>query len=200
MCGRFNLNGSAKEVLSILEELSHEPGADAVKTGEIFPTDIVPVLTQTEGAVRPEAMVWGFPRWDNKGVIFNARAETALSKPLFRNALLHYPAVVPTTGFYEWKTTLGQRKKIKYLFSDPQAEVLYLAGFFNFFNEKYGPVPRRFTILTTDANASMAAYHNRMPVLIRHSEREAWLSGCRLESFLNRTPFAVTAEPAASPQ
>lgn len=196
MCGRFSLKDNIQEVQDILEELSRDPDAPPVKTGEIFPTDIVPVLEQGREKPRAAAMAWGFPRWDGKGVIFNARAETALHKPLFRTALLRHPVAVPTTGFYEWKTVPGQRKKQKYIFCDPEAEVLYLAGFYDFFKEKSGPERRCFTILTTDANTSMAAYHNRMPLLLRHSEREAWLSGRALETFLGRTPFAVAAAPA----
>lgn len=192
MCGRFNLDGRVKEIRELLKAV--EPENVAVKTGEIFPTDIVPVLKHTDGGPQAAAMAWGFPRWDNKGVIFNARSETALAKRMFRKALLQHPALVPTTGFYEWKAEPGQRRKKKFLFIDPHADVLWLAGFFNIFAEKDGPVREHFTILTTEANASMAPYHNRMPVLIRGSEREAWLSGDALETFLNRQPFAVKAE------
>lgn len=194
MCGRFNLNGRVKEIRQLLEAL--EPDGIALKTGEIFPTNVAPVLEEAEGKMQPAAMVWGFPRWDGKGVIFNARSETALAKPMFRKALLHHPALVPTTGFYEWKAEPGRRRKKKFLFTDPDAEVLWLAGFFNRFAEKDGPIRQRFTILTTEANPSMAPYHNRMPVLIRSAEREAWLSGGALETFLQREPFALQAEPA----
>lgn len=194
MCGRFNLDGRVKEIHALLEAL--EPDDIALKTGEIFPTNVVPVLEEAEGEMRPAAMVWGFPRWDGKGVIFNARSETALAKAMFRKALLHHPALVPTTGFYEWKAEPGQRRKKKFLFTDPDAEILWLAGFFNLFAEKHGPIRQRFTILTTEANPSMAPYHNRMPVLIRSGEREAWLSGDALESFLHREPFPLKAEPA----
>lgn len=194
MCGRFSLDGRVKEIHKLLDAL--EPEGTDLKTGEIFPTNVVPVLEEAEGKMRPAAMAWGFPRWDGKGVIFNARSETALAKPMFRKALLRHPALVPTTGFYEWKAEPGQRRKKKFLFTDPDAEVLWLAVFFNLFAEKYGPIRQRFTILTTEANPSMMPYHNRMPVLIRNGERESWLSGGRLEAFLHREPFALKAEPA----
>lgn len=196
MCGRFNLDGRVKKIHNLLQAVEPE-GAD-LKTGEIFPTNVVPVLEEDQGKMRPAAMVWGFPRWDGKGVIFNARSETALAKRMFRKALLHHPALVPTTGFYEWKAEPGRRRKKKFLFTDPDAEVLWLAGFFNLFAEKYGPIRQRFTILTTEANPSMSPYHNRMPVLIRDDEREAWLSGEELETFLHREPFALQAHAATT--
>ncbi|HCM13967.1 MAG TPA: SOS response-associated peptidase, partial [Lachnospiraceae bacterium] len=46
-----------------------------VKTGEIFPTDKAPVLIRRQNDIHPEAVKWGFPRFRNKGVIINARAE-----------------------------------------------------------------------------------------------------------------------------
>ena len=196
MCGRFSLNAQLKEVRSILEEVAWDSEPVPVKTGEIYPSDVVPVFERTRGWVRTKAMTWGFPRWDGKGVVFNARAETALEKPIFRKALLHRPAVVPTTGFYEWKAVPGQRKKEKYLFREQGAELLYLAGFYNLFDGPPGSLRERFVILTTAANASMTPFHDRMPILLRGEERESWLGGRALEAFLTREPFALRAEAA----
>ncbi len=53
-----------------------------------------------------------------------------------------------------------------------------------------------FTILTTDANESMAPYHDRMPLLLAAEECDAWLSGQGREKFLGRIPFAVQAKAA----
>lgn len=193
MCGRYQLNVMDPEVSAILEEIQREQGGLPIKTGEIFPTDRAPVWHMAHSAVVPRAMVWGFPRWDGKGVVFNARTETALSKAMFRKALLEHPVVVPTTGFYEWKAEPGHRKKDKYLFREADTGILFLAGFSNSFRDKDGMPVECFTILTTEANPSMAAYHDRMPLLLRTAERDAWLHGEDRDYFLRRQPFALEA-------
>lgn len=194
MCGRFQLDSDMEPVRSLIETLEQKQEGVQVKHGDIYPTDIAPVLiSEDKSQICLKAMIWGFPRWDNKGVIFNARAETALEKSIFREPLLRHPALVPTTGFYEWHVEEGSKKKTKYLFREPGKTLLYLAGFFKSFPVDRQDIAERFTILTTEANARMTAYHNRMPLLIHHEEAAAWLSGETLEHFLYRIPFDLEA-------
>lgn len=192
MCGRFEQSPDARKIQNLAGAVPQEQGC-LLCSGEIRPTNVVPVLVYERGAVVPRSMAWGFPKWDGHGVVFNARAETALEKRMFRQALLENPVIVPTTGYYEWRLHPGSKKKEKFLFSDGGQELLFLAGFYNVFQEKGGPVPEHFTILTTEANRSMAEYHNRMPILVRQEELEAWLDGSARKRFLGRVPFAVYA-------
>lgn len=196
MCGRFTIDPAAKEMRAILAALG--PQAPLVKTGDVYPGDAAPVLVAATEGMAVRAMSWGFPRWDKRGVVFNARAETALVKPMFRTALRNHPVVIPTTGFYEWKAIPGSRKKEKYRFRRNGEEVLYLAGFAEALEVPREGVSHCFTILTTEANASMAPYHDRMPVLLAREERKAWLTGQEREAFLQRVPFALEAEKSAS--
>lgn len=83
MCGRYYIaeEDSAAELQEILEQLNRR-GA-AVKTGEIYPTDTVPVLANNKSLViTPFAMKWGYTLPDGKQII-NARSETAADKTLF---------------------------------------------------------------------------------------------------------------------
>ena len=183
MCGRYSImdEEDQMEIRQILHEVSarfqNTSKLEQMKTGEIFPTNIAPILIHTAGETVPDLFKWGFPRWDGKGVIINARAETALEKPMFRESLLARKCIIPTTGFYEWKTENG--KKTKYLFRIPNDGVLYLAGIFHRTEDS-------FTILTTDANPSMSLYHSRMPVILRREELGDWLQNVRTSEFLNR--------------
>ena len=192
MCGRFNIDPSRPEIRAIIDALG--PQAPLVKTGDIYPGEVAPVLALSAEGMEARPMSWGFPCWDGRGVVFNARAETAPVKPMFRTALRTCPVVVPTTGFYEWKTVPGSRRKEKYLFRREGEAILYLAGFAEKLEKPRPGVAQCFTILTTDANASMAPYHDRMPLLLGAEERDAWLSGKARERFLRRIPFAVQAE------
>ena len=77
MCGRFFLADSdnSGELRSIIDQLNRR-GA-TVKTGEIFPTDTVPVLANNRNRrVMPFPMQWGYTLPDGR-LLINARSETA---------------------------------------------------------------------------------------------------------------------------
>ena len=186
MCGRFDFDARLPEIRQIVEKTDLE-----FKTGEVFPTDRALVLLLDEMEMKPDAMVWGFPQFGRKSVVFNARAETALDKPMFRKPLLQHRIVVPTTGFYEWKAFPGTRKKVRFLFREPGKSITWLAGFYNRFRDG-----RRFTLLTTEANDGMADYHDRMPVVLQDDERLDWLKGNDLNEYLTRIPPGLEARQA----
>ena len=108
-------------------------------------------------------MVWGFPSF--KGVIINARGETALDKPMFRRSVIERRCIVPTTDFYEWDS-----EKRKYHFRLPGQDRLYLAGLWNVFQGE-----ERFVVLTTAPNDTIIHVHDRMPVLLTDDEVMPWL-------------------------
>ncbi len=128
----------------------------------------------------------GIPRWDGKGSIINARSETVAEKSMFRKPFAQSRCIVPTTGFYEWKAIEGQKRKDKYLFRRPGSIILYLAGIHNEFTQPDGTKRAMFVILTTMANESMRAYHNRMPVMIRPEEVDEWVLGDSASVFIAR--------------
>lgn len=198
MCGRFFLDAKNREIDRLLEELPLE-GAP-VKTGEVFPTETALVLAKEKGQIKPEAMSWGFPRHDAKGVVFNARSESALHKPFFARALINHPAIIPVSGFYEWKEEPGQKKKIKYLFYDRSGDLLYLAGFWKTFSDSGGLKVPCFTILTKDANQFMRPYHSRMPVLLDRKDLSSWLDGTDRRGTLERETAVNLACDGAEPR
>ena len=74
MCGRFEIDPDIFD----LKILTGKTGLSLqYKTGEIFPCDTAPVLQGNGQIAFGASMIWGFPKWDGKGVIFNARSETA---------------------------------------------------------------------------------------------------------------------------
>lgn len=50
-------------------------------------------------------MQWGFPRFQGKGLLINARVEAILDKKTFRDSVLHRRCVIPAHHFYEWCKT-----------------------------------------------------------------------------------------------
>ena len=195
MCGRYHIDTEEEiqEMREILEELNRKyadsPQHALMKTGEIFPTNLAPVV----GLEGPEIMRWGFPMQGKSQTIINARSETAYERPMFRSALTARRVVIPTTGFYEWSHK-GGKSKDKFLFRVPGEKILYLAGMFTDFNLPTGR-EKRFTILTTAANESMKPYHDRMPVYIAANERNAWVNDpASVEEILNRQQPSLYAE------
>lgn len=165
MCGRFNFTDEQEEdIKKIILEVTRRFGENAVRTGEVSPSHIAAVLERGSSGPEASALKWGFPKWDGKGVIFNARSETALEKPTFKAPLLSRRCVVPSTGFYEWEH-IGTLKR-KYHLKLPGEGVLYMAGIAK---------DDVFTILTTEASSSMARIHNRMPVILYRDELRRWL-------------------------
>lgn len=166
MCGRFNFTPSKNQAAqAIFDQLIMEYPDSPIKTGEIFPTNTCAV--QTESGLRP--MAWGLPKWTGSGTIINARQETAAEKPTFKTAYRETRCIIPTTGFYEWSHTPSGRAKDKFLFFE-EAPLLYLAGLWKVVDG----VPY-YAILTTSANQSMQAVHNRMPVIIDQQNIELYL-------------------------
>ena len=169
VCGRYNFTAEdSEEIRNIIREVQNNLDVP-IKTGEIYPTNAVPVLLPD----CPIAMLWGFPHFKGSGVIINARAETVTDKRMFRESVMTCRCVIPSTGFYEWKR--DGNAKTKYLFRMPEQAELYMAGFYNRFNDKDGEEKGRFVILTTAANESMQDIHDRMPVILRPDERDVWM-------------------------
>lgn len=166
MCGRYYVDDeTSREMREILEQLDAKYENNNRKTGEIFPTDRVPVLAAFHQEIEPELSVWGYPNYYKKGVIINARSETVLDKKTFRESVFSRRCVIPSSGFYEW-----DKGKKKFLFQKAGSEVLYMAGLYNFYQEEC-----RFVILTTEANESMMEVHHRMPVVLDGEDIKKWI-------------------------
>ena len=180
ICGRYLISTEEEiiEVREIMREINRryadKPEYARVKHGEIFPTDRVPVLVLEDQAVQARLFTWGFPRWQGKGVIINARSETVVEKSMFRQDFLKRRCIIPSIGFYEWKAASGSRKKDKYLLRMADSPMLYMAGIYTVYEQAGMQLPG-FVILTTAANPSMQPIHDRMPVIMAKHEQEAWL-------------------------
>lgn len=73
MCGRYFIDPSQGEVISVFEQLEGLYGQAAFRSGEIFPTNNCPAYVDGEGLLRPELMVWGLPQYKGSGAIINVR-------------------------------------------------------------------------------------------------------------------------------
>ena len=189
MCGRYQLDpAESAEIERIVRQVQ-----DRVKTGEIFPTNAVPVLAGFAGGLAPRPMVWGYPRFGDKpGSIINARSETAGERPMFRKSLAERRCVVPTTGFFEWGAD-GEGKKRKYRFNLPGDRALYLAGLWNDFAGE-----EKCVILTTAANGSIGSGTPALPPGWCGVFRRPWSTSGRREG-RGRSAFPAQGACARRP-
>jgi len=109
VCGRFvNHIQALRGWLDILGDWP----ADIPTGYNVAPTQTVPAV-QAQGTF---PMRWGLvPAWSKevspKYATFNARLESASTKPAFRNAWTHsQTCLLPALGYYEWCTEQGAKR------------------------------------------------------------------------------------------
>lgn len=177
MCGRYAFDDIKEiyEVRVFLEHVSRNIGAkeaQAVKRGEVFPTETAAVLAQTKDGFSAKAMAWGYPISAAKKHIINARCETLQEKPMFQRSILSKKCLIPCTGFYEWAKL--DRGKQKYHITPEGVRFFYLAGLYNSFCVD-GEKKERFVIITAPANKDMQKIHSRMPLIVPKRKENVWL-------------------------
>ena len=176
MCGRYYIaeDDLSDELSRIIDELNRKKTPEGLKTsGEIFPSDIVPVLANSRKQdVQPFAMRWGYA-FPNGRPIINARSETAAQKPMFKDGISQRRCVIPASHYFEWERRGAARTK--YAILPAHADTLYLAGIYHLENHN-GVIVPAFTILTRDAAPSIAFIHPRMPVLLPADAAPDWLN------------------------
>lgn len=192
MCGRYFIDAGDREWMRVLELLTQEdrqsPAFADMRTGEVYPTHIVPVLTAPD---RAHLMQWGFTRFDGKGQVINARSETAGEKSMFRRPLSQGRCLIPASCYYEWRKLEGGGKQ-KYALSP--REPLYMAGLYR---REQGAALPRFVIMTRDAAPEIAFIHDRMPVIFDKPAQQKWLErDVALDALLAQAENAIRFEPA----
>ena len=178
MCGRYwidaeNSSDELKQIIEVLNRKQIESSSPVqIKTGEIFPTDTVPVIANSRSMkIKPFLMQWGFSGFGKDArPIINARSETALEKSMFRDPLLERRCLIPASHYFEWQTQ--GKNKIKHAIKTVEP-MIYMAGIYRFEKDNQLPV---FTILTREAAPEIAYIHNRMPLILPRWLCEEWLS------------------------
>jgi len=179
MCGRYSLS-LPPEALQALFDFQH-PCPEISPRFNIAPTQLAPVVRLEGDGQRQLAMLrWGLiPRWAKAPAIgsrmINARSETVAEKPAFRNAFRKRRCLIPANGFYEW-ISANQRVKQPYYIYPADHKPLVMAGLWESWHDAVTSEDlATFTILTTEANAAMRQFHDRMPVFLHPHQFDQWL-------------------------
>lgn len=151
-----------------------------------------PIILNTNPTEIVTNFQWGLiPNWAKDTSIqqqtINARMKTVTDRPSFSN-IIHQRCLVIATAFYEWRWMDEKGKsKQKYIIYGEE-ELFAMAGLYSFWrNPANGEPKNSFTILTTEANETMAYVHNhkkRMPVVLKKEDESAWLDAQnKIEAF-----------------
>ena len=169
------------------KQLPALPDSSGLKPNfNMCPTHDTPAIITKDGERTLTMLRWGLvPHWaDDLKVgykMINARSETISEKPSFRSAFKTRRAIIPLSGFIEWRRLVeignGKPKEIKtpfciHLKDEP---IMSVAGIWESWRSEKGTEVRTFSIITTEANSFMAKIHDRMPVILSKEGEAIWL-------------------------
>jgi putative SOS response-associated peptidase YedK len=175
MCGRFVIT-SAPEALRRLFGYIDRPNFPP--RYNVAPTQPVPVVIIENGVRQFRLMRWGLiPAWvkDPRGfaLLINARAETVLDKPAFKNAFRRRRCLIPADGYYEWSQS--EARKRPYFIHARDRQPFGFAGLAETWTGPNGEELDTVAIVTTAANPDLAVLHPRVPVTIGAKDFDCWL-------------------------
>lgn len=148
-----------------------------------FNFPLYPIITASDEI---QVYRWGLiPFWvkseksaeELRKMTLNARADTLLQKPSFRESTRSRRCLIPSTGYFEWRHE--KNKKIPYYIYVKEEPVFSIAGIYDTWVDKStGEVQNTFSLITTDANALTDYIHNtkhRMPAILSKENEKKWL-------------------------
>ncbi len=189
MCGRYVIT-STPEAIRALFGYGEQPNFPP--RYNVAPTQPIPVVRLSDGKRCFGLMRWGFiPSWvkDPKTfpLLINARGESVLDKPAFRNAMRRRRCLIPADGFYEWQARDTAGPKRPYFVrartdAGGNAPPLAFAGLWETWTGPNGEEIDTAAIVTTDANRTLSAIHGRMPVFVPKEAFALWLDCANVEA------------------
>jgi putative SOS response-associated peptidase YedK len=194
MCGRFTQYFSYADLHAYFDFFG-QPLGNLEPRYSICPTQSIVVVRPGEGGGHVlERMRWGLvPSWWKKPLrdlpaTFNARAETVSEKPTFRAAFRSRRCVIPASGTFEWQDVPDGKQP--WYFTAAGGPLLLIAGLWEEAPDPDHPgrTLRSATMVITDANAYVARYHDRMPVILDRKSMTTWLGANDPSALLKPAP------------
>jgi putative SOS response-associated peptidase YedK len=175
MCGRFVVTSppaALRQLFGYPEQPNFPPRYN------ISPTQPIPVVIVENGVKHFRLMRWGLlPAWVKDprkfSLLINARAETVLEKPAFKNAMKRRRCLIPADGYYEWQDSKGRRRP--HFIHRRDGSPIGLAGLAETWIGPNGEELDTVAIVTAPASADLATLHDRVPVAIAPCDFDRWL-------------------------
>ncbi len=181
MCGRFALTISP-EVLASLFKLDDVP--ELGPEFNISPGRDIAAIYNKSQVCNLSMLRWGLiPPWATDlsigNRLINARSETIMEKPAFKDAFRLYRCLIPASGFYEWQKLPDRRQPWYFRLRDN--EPMFLAGVRQTWTSPEGQIIPSCSIITTARNDMMQPVHHRMPLIISQNHFDLWLDCSRFD-------------------
>jgi len=174
MCGRylFKLNDD-EELHDWIQQLSLSESHD-LSLKEVFPSQKTIVFSSPH---TPVIMRWGLKKFDDKGLLINARSESVKESPFFKDHLNNRRCLIKADAFFEWNN-----EKQKNIVSNYTQKALYMAGIY----DDSTAIPT-FAILTDEAEGNFRKLHHRIPLFIPEAYLQKYIDDGSnlLEDFRN---------------
>lgn len=179
MCGRFTLAyedwGTMLEYWAVSNLVFEQSPRYNVAPGQ----DIAAIVAGRDER-RVGMLKWGLvPNWAKSEKAMhppiNARAETLLDKPTFKQLVSRKRCLIPADGFYEWKAVAGSKAKQPYRIVTTDRPFFGFAGLYDTWVNDAGDRVSTCAIITTKPNALMKDIHNRMPAILARGSEDIWL-------------------------
>jgi len=179
MCGRFSSSSKPEQIKKEFKVAVEDPAIFKPRYN-IAPSQMIPVVLDRTGERIVAQLKWGLvPSWAKDALIgsrmINARAETLMEKPSFREAYKSRRCIIPASGFYEWQRAEKGAKQPFYFYLTNK-EVFGFAGLWEeWLDKKSNESLETCTIITTEANDVLKPVHDRMPVILKAADYDEWL-------------------------
>jgi len=184
MCGRYYRRSDKQRIAEAFKLGKLPPDFVLPPDFNVAPSTFQPVIRANRETGEPEMemMRWGLlPYFAKSPAEFkgfstiNAKAESVQTNPTWRTPFRRRRCIIPADGFYEWRTT-APKKKQPYAFSLTNGQPLGLAGLWDAWKEPDGGWLISYAVITTQPNELTATVHDRMPVILKPSDYDRWLS------------------------
>lgn len=172
--------------MALAQEMSVKLGKSLFMSGDLYPTDIAPVLAPNKyGNMAVFLMAWGFTHKATPKPLINCRVETADSKQLWRNSWYRRRCVIPASWYYEWGYPAYEvdscsiiehpnTNKVKFAIQTEGSDITYIAGLYRY-EEHGGMQVPMFSILTREAAGTVRDLHDRMPLILDKEVVKDWI-------------------------
>jgi putative SOS response-associated peptidase YedK len=195
MCGRYSLFADFKKIEDRFGEATFDV-EEYEESYNIAPSQMVLSVINDGIKNRLGYLKWGLvPSWAKDPKMgfkmINARAETVHEKPSFREALKKKRCLIVADSFYEWKRT--EDRKVPMRIKMKNNELFAMAGLWESWTSPSGELVHTCTILTTEPNDLMSTIHDRMPVILKEEDEQAWLNPA-IKTIDELKPFLIPLE------
>ena len=163
MCGRFSLSSNLEELQN---EFSNEISGNFPAKYNISPGQSPVVISLKKNNFYLNKIHWGFKVPKLGKLVINARSETIIEQPLFKNLLLQNRCLIPANSWFEW-----DNEKKPYLIKHKKNDIIAFAGLQRIEENQESS----FVIITADAEKDLKKIHNRTPLVINKENFLFWL-------------------------